>query len=61
MNKNIYEEAKKLYLKSGYVNMMELLKNPYAYIFGIGARGIGKTYGGLTALTEICEIGRAHV
>ena len=55
MNKNIYEEAKKLYLKSGYVNMMELLKNPYAYIFGIGARGIGKTYGGLTALTEICD------
>lgn len=55
MHKNIYQEAKKLYLENGYVNMKELLLNPYTYIFGVGARGIGKTYGGLKALTEICD------
>lgn len=34
-----------LYLPSGYLNVDRILKEPYPFIFIIGARGVGKTYG----------------
>jgi len=34
----------KLYLPSGYLNAPEVMKKNYTFIFGIGARGIGKSY-----------------
>lgn len=40
----------KLYLDNDYVNASELLDSPYPFIFGTGARGIGKTYGVLSQL-----------
>lgn len=47
-------KKKDLYLPSGYLNMRAIYKLPYNFIFLIGARGIGKTYG---ALEEVVEDG----
>ena len=36
-----------LYLPSGYLNAASLFSDPSPFVFMIGARGIGKTYGAL--------------
>ena len=36
-----------LYLPSGYLNAASLFDDPSPFVFLIGARGIGKTYGAL--------------
>lgn len=45
----------KLYLSNNYVNCKDLLTNKYPFIFGTGARGIGKTYGILSELIKILK------
>lgn len=41
----------KMYLPSGYLNMREILDDDrYPFLFGVGARGIGKSYGVLDYL-----------
>lgn len=42
----------KLYMDNGYINARETLESPYTFIFGVGARGIGKTYNYLDALVK---------
>ena len=38
----------KMYLDSGYLNMDAIMEDKrYPFVFGVGARGIGKTYGAL--------------
>lgn len=34
----------KMYMKNGYVNMREIIHSEYTFLFGVGARGIGKSY-----------------
>lgn len=41
-----------LYLESGYLNFNEIVKNTETYVFIVGARGIGKTYGMLKYLLD---------
>lgn len=36
-----------IYDKNGYLDMDKIINLPYAFIFVVGARGIGKTYGAL--------------
>lgn len=36
-----------LFLESGYLDMQKLMELPYTFIFIVGARGTGKTYGSL--------------
>ena len=43
----------KMYLESGYINMEEILKNDYTFVFIAGGRGTGKTYGGLLSLLHM--------
>ena len=38
---------KKIYLDSGYLNFSYIMGLNYPFTFIIGARGVGKTYGGL--------------
>lgn len=41
-----------LYLENGYLNMEAIIEMPIPFIFVIGGRGIGKTYGTLKYLME---------
>lgn len=41
-----------LYTDKGYLDMGEVLSSPYPFIFIIGARGCGKTYGALKYVME---------
>lgn len=41
-----------LFLKSGYLNVDRILEEDYPFIFIIGARGVGKTYGILKYIYE---------
>lgn len=41
-----------LYLENDFVNCKDLLDSKYPFIFGTGARGIGKTYGILSELVK---------
>lgn len=52
-----------LFLPSGYVNMKKIFKLPEAFIFVTGARGTGKTYGGMECLLdhEILPEGRKFI
>lgn len=34
----------KMYMKNGYVNMRDIIHSLFTFIFGVGARGIGKSY-----------------
>lgn len=43
---------KHLYLDSGYVDMRWVMNLPYTFIFVIGGRGTGKTYGLLSTVVE---------
>ena len=46
----------KMYLPSGYLNMEEIMEDKkYPFVFGVGARGIGKTYGALEYLMKKTE------
>ena len=46
----------KMYLPSGYLNMAEIMEDKkYPFVFGVGARGIGKTYGALEYLMKKTE------
>ena len=44
-----------LFLKSGYLNVDRILQEDYPFIFIIGARGVGKTYGILQYIYEFHE------
>lgn len=44
--------TKNLYLDSGYVNMRWVANLPYTFIFLVGGRGTGKTYGLLSTTVE---------
>lgn len=44
-----------LFLKSGYLNVDRILQENYPFIFIIGARGVGKTYGILQYIYEFHE------
>lgn len=46
---------KRLYLDSGYVNMKYVLSLPTPFIFCVGGRGTGKTYG---TLAEVLKTGK---
>lgn len=39
-----------IYLENGYLNMKDIIHQGYPFIFIIGARGTGKTYGALKSL-----------
>ena len=39
----------KMYLNNGYLNMKDILTNKYHFVFMIGGRGTGKTYGTLNS------------
>ena len=41
-----------LYLDNGYVNAREWFEDPATFIFAIGGRGTGKTFGALEYLTN---------
>lgn len=43
----------KMYLENGYVNMKDLLKNEFPFLFVVGGRGTGKTYGTLKSILEL--------
>lgn len=43
---------KNIYLKSGYLNVPYILKLPVPFIFCVGGRGTGKTYGALKYVLE---------
>lgn len=45
-------KLKELYLDNGYLNMGEVFSLPYPFIFIIGGRGTGKTYGALTTCVD---------
>lgn len=47
----------KMYLDNGYINMREILENDYTFVFVVGGRGTGKTYGGLLSILRIQEEG----
>lgn len=47
-----------LYLESGYANMHDIMNKPDTFVFVIGPRGTGKTYG---ALLEILECGKKFI
>lgn len=41
-----------IYLENGYLNFEEILKTKAAYIFIVGGRGVGKTYGAIRHVLE---------
>lgn len=41
-----------IYHENGYIDMGKVMRLPYPFIFIIGARGIGKTYGALCAMMD---------
>lgn len=41
-----------LYLENGYLNFPEIMELPYPFIFIIGGRGTGKTYGALSWILD---------
>lgn len=43
----------KLYLENGYADMKAILKLPYPFIFVVGGRGTGKTYGACKELLQL--------
>lgn len=43
----------KLYLDNGYLNMKEAIENTYPFLFVVGARATGKTYGALQTILNI--------
>lgn len=43
----------KMYLESGYINMYGLITNNWPFLFITGARGTGKTYGGLKSILDL--------
>lgn len=45
----------KMYLDSGYINMRGLIESDWPFLFITGARGTGKTYGGLKSIRELQE------
>lgn len=45
----------KMYLENGYINMRDILENDYPFVFIVGGRGTGKTYGGLLSLIRMQE------
>ena len=47
----------KMYLESGYINMRGLIENSWPFLFITGARGTGKTYGGLKSILELQKEG----
>ena len=47
-----------LYLESGYANMHDIMNKDDTFVFVIGPRGSGKTYG---ALLEILESGKKFI
>lgn len=54
----VYKERKKImkmYLDSGYINMRGLIESDWPFLFITGARGTGKTYGGLKSIRELQE------
>lgn len=44
-----------LYLDNKFLNMKEIIHSKFPFIFVVGARGIGKTYGGLKELLDTGE------
>ena len=44
--------TEKLYLESGYLNMEYIINLPVPFIFVLGGRGTGKTYGALKYLLD---------
>lgn len=50
-----YTMDKNLYLKSGYLNIPYILRFPVPFIFCVGGRGTGKTYGALKYVLESGE------
>ena len=51
----------KMFLDSGYINMLDILQNDYTFVFIAGGRGTGKTYGGLKSILQMqneCKINR---
>ena len=52
----------KMYLKSGYLNMEEICHSHYTFVFGCGARGIGKSYGvWQTVMKDAIRSGRKFI
>lgn len=45
-------KRKDMFLDNGYLNMKEIMNIPVPFIFIVGARGIGKTYGAIKELVE---------
>lgn len=41
-----------IYLDNKFLNMKEIIDTPFPFIFVVGARGIGKTYGSLLEMIE---------
>lgn len=50
----------KMFLPSGYINMPDLIDNEYPFLFITGARGTGKTYGGLLHIYDKIKTGAIH-
>lgn len=50
----------KMYLDSGYLNMRGLIENNWPFVFITGARGTGKTYGGLKSIRELQKEGEIN-
>lgn len=48
----------KMFLDNGYINMNDLLTNQYVFLFCVGGRGTGKTYGTLSSLLDLQNAGR---
>lgn len=44
-----------IYLKNGYADMNKIMNLPYPFIFVIGGRGTGKTYGAVDVLLNLPE------
>lgn len=45
-------KLKELYLDNGYLDMRKVINLPYPFIFVVGGRGTGKTFGALTTCVE---------
>lgn len=45
-------KLKELYLENGYLDMRKVINLPYPFIFMVGGRGTGKTFGALTTCVE---------
>ena len=43
---------KELYLDSGYLNAKWVIDLPYPFVFCVGGRGTGKTYGALDTCVQ---------